>query len=100
MRVLVFLADRADVADRVHGARAERVVARQARPDFDARKLVAARGEARQLFIGQLQPDRHGFEAAPGADEALQAGDVVGVEQAERRQRLERGVDVAEPARA
>ena len=94
--LLVFFADGADVADRVHAAGAERVVARQARPDLHAGELVAAGGEARQFLVGELQLDRHGLEDAPAANVFLQAREVGVVEQPELRQADQRRVDVGD----
>jgi hypothetical protein len=93
-RFLVFLADGADIADGMDAARAERVVARQARPDFDARKLIAAGGEARELLVRQLQLHRHGLETAAAANVLLQAREVGVVEQAELRQAQQSGIYV------
>jgi hypothetical protein len=70
----------------MYAARAERVIARQAGPDFDARKLIATRGKARQLLVRQLQLHRHGLEAAAAANVFFQAREVGVVEQSELRQ--------------
>ena len=83
--LLVLLADRGHVAERVHAGAAERVVARQARPDLDAGKVRAIDREAREFLLGQLQPDRHRVEAAPRLDRAPRALEVLGRQQAERR---------------
>ena len=70
---LVLLADRADVAERVHRAAVARVEAREARADLDARQIGPVHGERRKLLLGELQPDRHRVEAAPRIDR-LRAG--------------------------
>ena len=51
-------------------------------------------GEARDFLFGELQADRHGVEAAPRHDHAPGALDVVGRQQAERHEPLQRVVDV------
>ena len=49
----VLFTDRADVAQRVHGARAERVPAGEARSDLDAGEFVLVDREATDLVVGQ-----------------------------------------------
>ena len=68
---------------RVHAGAESRVVASQARPHLDAREVGAVDGEARQLLLGQLQPDRHRVEAAPRTDQPPHPVEVLGREQFE-----------------
>src|SRR6185369_1905187 len=77
-------------------AGAERVVARQARPDLDARELIATGRKARQLLFRELQLDRHGFEDAPAANVLLQAREVGVVQQSELREADQRRVDIGD----
>ena len=48
----VGLVDAVDVADGMCADRAERILAEQARLDFDAGKTVAVGGETRHLIVG------------------------------------------------
>src|SRR5262249_11687508 len=91
---LIFLADRADVADGVHRALGERLVASETRADFDAREVLLADGEPRELVFAQLQLDRHGVEAAPRHDFALDRRDTLAIDEGEIGEPLQRLVDV------
>jgi hypothetical protein len=82
------------VAERVHRVLAVRIEARETRRDVDARELEAVHGEARDLLVGEAQPDRHALEAAARADEATRIRDVVFLQDADLHQTLQRGIDV------
>ena len=90
----VLLADRAHVTERVHREVAVRVPARLARLDVDAGKLEAAHGEARHVLVRHAQADRHAVESAARVDGALDLVDVLGADQIQLHQAVERRVDV------
>jgi hypothetical protein len=91
---LVLLADRAHVAECVHADPAERVVAREPRPDLDAREVGPVHGEAREFLFRELEPDRDGLERAPCEDRAPGALEFLGREQLQLHEAAERVVEV------
>ena len=58
-------------------------MAGEPRAHLDPREVRPVDGEPCQLFLGQLQADGHGVEAAPRLDEPAHALQVVGGEQFE-----------------
>ena len=79
----VLLADRADVAERVHRELAVRVPAGLARLDVESLELEAPHRKARDILVRHAQPDRHAVEAAARLDGALELADVLGTDELE-----------------
>ena len=86
----VLLADGAHVAERVHRELAERIGTREARADVDAGEFEAVHGEGGDFLVVEPQPYRHAVEAAVGHHELARVVDVLGGDQPDRGEPLER----------
>ena len=90
----VLLADRGDVAERVHAEIAEGIVARLARTQIDTRELVAVHGEAADLLVAEPQADGHAVEAAARQHGAPRIVDLLRRQQAERGETPQRVAEI------
>ena len=88
-------ADAADVADRVRGHFAERIVARQGLLDVDAREQVPAHGERRGLLLGEVA-QLHALETAMRANEIAEVLVLRRVDEAELLEREQRAVEIVD----
>ncbi len=76
----VLVADPPDVAERVRGDLAHRVVAEEPRLDLHAREAVGVRREARHLVVGEPGPDRQALGALDLRAELPEAAAVTGLD--------------------
>ena len=92
--LLVFLADGADVAGRMHAADAQRVIAGQARLYIDPGEVVSACSKTCELLFVELQLDRHRVKDTPRANVLLDGRNVIGIEQTDFREPGKRRIEI------
>ncbi len=90
----IALADGGDVTERVNREIVVRVPARLARLDIDTAELEAVHGEARDVFFGHAQAQRHAVERPARADGALHVVEIVARQEPEVHETLERRAHV------
>ena len=97
--VEVLVVDAADVADRVRGDLAVRVLAEEPRLDLDAGKAVAVDGEARDLLVGQPRAQRQALEVLRFLEQLAEALAVARLDVDDLGERVDRRVEILDPRR-
>ncbi len=95
----VAVADAADVADRVRGVLAIRILSKQAGVDLDAGEAVAVCRELRYFLLGQSRADRQALEALALVHQALEALAVLGGDLHDGRESGDGGFEIGHLAR-
>ena len=88
-----------DVADHVRSDLTERIVAEQARAQFDTREPEAIGGEARDVLVGQAGADRNRVEALGFLEQLLEATAVARLDVHHLRQFVDRLLEVLDLGR-